>query len=262
MVPRVDVLLPSPFLGWSHTPDIISKGVMEQLTDLLVGAVSSPWVLLVVFAVCMLDAFFPPVPSDIVLVAAVAVAVAGSPGLLVPLVLVAAVGAIVGDNIVFEIGRRVGTTRYRWMRSRPMRAAVAGASTQLRVRPASLIITGRYIPVGRIAVNLTAGSVGLARRTFVPLSVVAGVSWSLYMFVVALVASTWIQNNPLLSALIAAVSAVLLGLLVDRIMARAARRSARSAATKQDARALEAAGLPTAPSGDQAVGDFVVSTPL
>jgi membrane protein DedA with SNARE-associated domain len=254
VVPRVDVLRPSPFLPWSYTSAVIPKGTMEQLTDLLVGAVSSPWVLLVVFAVCMLDAFFPPVPSDIVLVAAVAVAVGGSQALLVPLVLVAAAGAIIGDNIVFEIGRRVGTTRYRWMRSRPMRAAISGASTQLRARPASLIITGRYIPVGRIAVNLTAGSVGLPRRTFVPLSIVAGVSWSLYMFVVALIASTWIQNNPLLSALIAAVSAVLLGLLVDRVMSRTARRAIRRAAAKQDAEAPEMAALRAAAPDNLAVG--------
>jgi membrane protein DedA with SNARE-associated domain len=203
---------------------------MEQITAVLVAAVSSPVALLVVFAVCMLDAFFPPIPSDIVLVAAVAVALGGSPALLVPLVLVAAVGAIVGDNIVFEIGRRAGTTRYRWMRSRPLRAAIAGASAQLRARPASLIITGRYIPVGRIAVNLTAGSVGVPRRTFVPLSIVAGTSWSLYMFVVAVIASSWIQDNPLLAAVIAAVSAVLLGLLVDRMMSRAARAKAVAAA--------------------------------
>jgi len=196
---------------------------MEQITDFLVACVSSPLALVVVFAVCMLDAFFPPVPSDIVLVAAVAMAAGGSPALLVPLVVVAAVGAIIGDNIVFEIGRRVGADRYRWMRGRPMRAAIAGAERQLRARPASLIITGRYIPVGRIAVNLTAGSVGLPRRTFVPLSIVAGASWSLYMFAVALIASAWIQDNPLLSALIAAASAVLLGLLVDRVMSRAAR---------------------------------------
>ncbi|KQP56604.1 DedA family protein [Agreia sp. Leaf283] len=196
---------------------------MEFVTDLLVGAVSSPFALLVVFAVCMLDAFFPPVPSDIVLVAAVAVAVGSSPALLVPLIVVAALGAMIGDNIVFTLGRRIGTTRYRWMRSRPMRAAIASAEHQLLARPASLIITGRYIPVGRIAVNLTAGSVGLPRRTFVPLSIVAGASWSLYMFAVALIASAWIQDNPLLSALIAAASAVLLGLLVDRVMSRAAR---------------------------------------
>jgi membrane protein DedA with SNARE-associated domain len=224
---------------------------MEQITDVLVAAVSSPSALLVVFAVCMLDAFFPPIPSDIVLVAAVAVAVGGSPMLLVPLVLVAAAGAIIGDNIVFEIGRRVGTTRYRWMRSRPLRAAIAGAESQLRARPASLIITGRYIPVGRIAVNLAAGSVGLARRSFVPLSVVAGASWSLYMFSVALLASSWIQDNPLVAALIAAASAVLLGLIVDRVMTRWARSRARA---KPDAPVSDSAPVPAAAPDSLAVG--------
>ena len=200
---------------------------MDQITDFLVAAVSSPWTLLVVFAVCLLDAFFPPVPSDIVLVAAVAVALGSSPALLIPLVLVAAAGAVIGDNMTYTIGRRIGTERYRWMRTRPMRAAIAGAETQLRRRPASLIITGRYIPVGRIAINLTAGSVGLQRRTFVPLSIVAGITWSLYMLVVATVASAWISDNPLLAGVVAAVSAVLLGIVIDRVMARVSRSKER-----------------------------------
>jgi len=226
---------------------------MEFVTDLLVGAVSSPFALLMVFAVCMLDAFFPPVPSDIVLVAAVAVAIGSGPALLVPLIVVAALGAIIGDNIVYELGRRIGTTRYRWMRSRPMRAAIAGAEHQLLARPASLIITGRYIPVGRIAVNLTAGSVGLPRRAFVPLSIVAGASWSVYMFVVALVASSWIRDNPLLAAVVAAGFAVALGLVVDRVMSGAARR----AAAKRDA-----AGSPTAGSAASAPAALAVGAPL
>ncbi|CAD5991502.1 DedA family protein [Agreia sp. COWG] len=200
---------------------------MEFVTDLLVGAVSSPFALLVVFAVCMLDAFFPPVPSDIVLVAAVAIAVGSGPALLVPLIVVAAVGAIIGDNIVYELGRRLGTTRYRWMRSRPMTAAISRAEHQLLTRPASLIVTGRYIPVGRIAVNLTAGSVGVPRRRFIPLSIVAGLSWSIYMFVVALVASTWIHDNPVLAAVAAAAFAVVLGLVIDRVMGRRARSRSR-----------------------------------
>jgi membrane protein DedA with SNARE-associated domain len=196
---------------------------MDQITDFLIAAVSSPWVLLVVFAVCLLDAFFPPVPSDVVLVAAVAVALGSSPTLLVPLALVAATGAIIGDNIAYTIGRRIGTERYRWMRTRAMRAAIAGAETQLRRRPAGLIITGRYIPVGRIAINLTAGSVGVQRRTFVPLSIVAGISWSLYMLLVATVASAWISDNPLLAGVAAAVFAVTLGIVIDRVLARVAR---------------------------------------
>jgi membrane protein DedA with SNARE-associated domain len=196
---------------------------MDQITDFLIAAVSSPWVLLVVFAVCLLDAFFPPVPSDVVLVAAVAVALGSSPTLLVPLALVAATGAIIGDNMAYTIGRRIGTERYRWMRTRAMRAAIAGAETQLRRRPAGLIITGRYIPVGRIAINLTAGSVGVQRRTFVPLSIVAGISWSLYMLLVATVASAWISDNPLLAGVAAAVFAVTLGIVIDRVLARVAR---------------------------------------
>lgn len=193
---------------------------MDVITDVLVAAVSSPFILLVVFLVCLLDGVFPPIPSDMVLVGAVAVALSATPASLIPLVLVAAGGAILGDNIAYELGRRMGTTRYRWMRSRAMQAAFARAESQMARRAPSLIITGRYVPVGRIVVSVTAGSVGLGRRRFVPLSIIAGLSWSVYTFTIAVIASVWISDNPLLGAVIAVVFAVALGVAIDRLTTR------------------------------------------
>ena len=74
----------------------------------IVDAVSgSNWSYLIVFAVAMIDAFFPIVPSEATAIAAGVVAGAG--GLSVELcILAAALGAIAGDNICFAIGHFLG----------------------------------------------------------------------------------------------------------------------------------------------------------
>ena len=47
---------------------------MELINEFILQATASPWLLLVMFAVAVIDGFFPPVPSETVLVAAAAVA--------------------------------------------------------------------------------------------------------------------------------------------------------------------------------------------
>lgn len=190
--------------------------------------VASPWLLLVLFAVTIIDGFFPPVPSETVLVAAAAVAAStGDHASLLLLGAVAALGAAIGDNIAFAIGRSVGITRFAWMRRPRVRAAFDYAQHALETRSASLILGARYIPIGRVAVNMSAGALGFPWRRFVPLSIVAGIGWSALSLVIGLFAGTWIRHQPLVSAAIGVVVALALGIVIDRVAA--ARRRRRSA---------------------------------
>ena len=81
---------------------------MAEVFESIVDAVSgSDWSYLIVFVIAMLDAFFPIVPSEATAIAAGVVA--GTGGLAVELViLAAALGAIVGDNISFGLGHFLG----------------------------------------------------------------------------------------------------------------------------------------------------------
>jgi membrane protein DedA with SNARE-associated domain len=81
---------------------------MPQVFQSIVDAVSgSNWSYLIVFAIAMIDAFFPLVPSEATAIAAGVVA--GTGGLRVELViLAAALGAIAGDNICFFAGHFLG----------------------------------------------------------------------------------------------------------------------------------------------------------
>lgn len=191
---------------------------MESLTDVILSLVQSPWVYATIFAVCVIDGFFPPVPSEtIVIAAAAAGAATGESAMLFGAIIAAAAGAIVGDNIAFAIGRRLGLDRWRWMRRDSARRAVRWAREGLNRRATVLILTARYIPVGRVAVNVTAGATGLPRRRFFGLSVLAGLSWALYSVGIGLFAGSWLSGDPLLAALLGIAIAVTIGVVIDRI---------------------------------------------
>lgn len=197
---------------------------MDILNDIIMMAIASPWLYLVLFAVTIIDGFFPPIPSETVLVAAAAVAASSGDGNLLLLGLVGAIGAAIGDNIAFAIGGKLGTTRYAWMRRPRVAAAFAHAQTALDRRSATLILGARYIPVGRVAVNMSAGALGFPWRRFLPLSLIAGLSWSIFSLAIGLLAGAWIKDQPLLSAALGVVIALVIGIVIDRVAAARRRR--------------------------------------
>lgn len=191
---------------------------MQAINDFILAGASQPWVLFLVLACCIIDGFFPPVPSESVVVGLSAVsASAGEPhaGLLM---LAAAVGAFAGDNIAYLLGRKVGTSRWRWMRGTRMQSAFRWAGGELRKRPASLILVARFIPIGRVAVNLTAGATKFPHLRFVLLTLLSAVLWAAYSVSIGLFFGNWFKDNHLLAAVIAIVFAVALGVVVDVVI--------------------------------------------
>lgn len=194
--------------------------LLALLNTLVTDLAASPWVYLVVFAVCVIDGFFPPVPSETVVVGAATISAAtGQPHLLL-LIGVAAVGAIVGDNIAYRLGRAVGTTRFRWMRAKRVATTLEWARRGLDRRGALLIFTARYIPIGRIAVNMTAGATGYPFRRFLPLSIAAGFAWAIYSALFGMVAGQWLHDQPILAIVLAIAVAALVGAVVDVVIRR------------------------------------------
>src|SRR5690606_9201928 len=126
--------------------------------DALLELAGSAWIYPVAAVFAVLDGIFPPVPSETVIVGAAAVGAATGAPHLVLLGACAALGAFAGDNATYWIGRAIGTDRFRWMRGARARRTVDWARRGLDRRGASLILVARYIPVGRVAVNLTAGA--------------------------------------------------------------------------------------------------------
>ncbi|WP_417511539.1 DedA family protein [Microbacterium sp.] len=190
---------------------------MDIINELIMQAVASPWLYLVIFATAVIDGFFPPIPSETVLVAAAAVAASTGGTDLVMLVAFAALGAMIGDNIAYAIGRSVGTTRFSWMRRPRVAAVFARAQSRLTRSGAPLILGARYVPVGRVAVNMSAGALGYPWRRFLPISVVAAASWAIYSVGIGLLAGKWLVDQPLLSAVIGIAAALIIGIVIDRV---------------------------------------------
>jgi len=198
--------------------------VFDQINDFAVQLSGSEWVLLAVFTLAAVDAFFPPLPSESVVVALAAISASSGEPNLVLLTVVAAVGAFVGDNIAYRIGRAVGVERFGLDRRPRLRRAVDRARYELDRRAAVLILTARYIPVGRVAVNVTAGATGFPYRRFLPLAFVAASSWAIYSVLIGRVAGERIKDQPLIGAVIAVCIAAFVGFVIDHLLQRRRRR--------------------------------------
>ncbi|MFF2269837.1 DedA family protein [Cellulosimicrobium cellulans] len=203
-------------------PDAVST-FLENLETWILALAASAWIYPALFGFATIDGFFPPIPSEsVVITLAVSAHATGEPNLLLVL-LVAAAGAWTGDQIAFSIGRAIGTDRVRLLRSPRGRKAVAWAERALAHRGASFILAARYIPVGRVAVNMTAGAVGYPRRRFMAFSGIAAVTWAVYSVLIGLVAAQWLGHEPLLAMVVGVVLGVATGFVIDRVLMMRAR---------------------------------------
>ncbi|MDP9981619.1 membrane protein DedA with SNARE-associated domain [Pseudarthrobacter oxydans] len=188
---------------------------MQAINDFILAAAGQPWVLVLVFVCCVIDGFFPPIPSESVVVGLAAVAATADLPNPVLLAATAAAGAFVGDNIAYVIGRGTGTRRWAWMRGHRMQRAFRWAGTELRKRPASLILVARFVPIGRVAVNLTAGATHFPQPRFVGMTGLSAVLWGAYSVAIGLFFGQWFEENHLLGVIVAVICAIGLGILVD-----------------------------------------------
>jgi membrane protein DedA with SNARE-associated domain len=193
---------------------------VEFINEAVLHAAGQWWIYPVLLVFFFVDGFAMVVPSETLIVALAAFSRhSGEPNLWI-LGATALVGAIAGDNMAFLLGRRIGLTRWKWMRRPKVQKAFGWARYELEKRGAVLIFTARYIPWGRVAVNYVAGSTGFAHRRFFLLDAFACVTWVGYSIGIGLLASSfpWLHNNPLLSAGIAVVFAIVLGIAIDHLL--------------------------------------------
>jgi len=183
--------------------------------------------LVLVLGLVILDGFFPLFPSEMVIVGLASLAAStASPDILILLV-IAALGAIIGDSLTYFLGRSVGVRRLQATRFRPLARMLRWASRRIGQRTGLVILTARFIPFARLAVNLTAGSTGFSLSRFLPFCLVAGCAWASFNVALGSVAGHWFSHQPLLGMALAILLAIFLGLTLDRIMARLQRRTPR-----------------------------------
>ncbi|MFK0083783.1 DedA family protein [Glutamicibacter sp. NPDC090743] len=223
---------------------------MELVNEAITQAASAWWILPLLFLFCMIDAIFPLVPSESFLVSLAAVGVHTGVPNLVLIGLLGAGGALLGDQITYAIGRKIGSRGFKWMRGQRAQRVLNYAEKKLETSGALLIFTARYIPIGRVAVNLTAGATGFSHKRFTLFDTIGVLTWAAYSVSIGALAGNWMHDNKLLGIAVSIVIAVVLGFVIDRIVSWVLDRLHRRAA-KREGHPVQPARQTVPPSPDE-----------
>ena len=167
------------------------------------------------------DAPFPVLPSETILMSAATTAFGGrDAGMVLGLFVAALVGSVLGDLVVFWLGRCSHRLLARTV------DAGCGVSAWVRrhvlLRPGIALVGARFVPGGRLLSTAAAGRYGLSLRRFLPWTVASSAAWSGYMLLIGLALGPITGGNPLLSLL----AGIVMALLTAAVFAVVRRRRA------------------------------------
>jgi membrane-associated protein len=166
------------------------------MLDHLMPLISSPWLYLIVFLAVAVDGFMPVTPSEAVVIGLGALSATGAPNL-VALAAVVVAGGMVGDRVAYWLGGQAG----RRVRNGRLAAAKLKAERMLHRNGAPAILVARFLPYGRTASAMTAGSAALPLRRFRLFSGLASVGWAVYTIGLGRLGGATFAHSPLLGAL-------------------------------------------------------------
>ncbi|ASK66812.1 hypothetical protein CFK39_14465 [Brachybacterium avium] len=228
-----------------------------QMEDWILGIADAWWVHPMVYLFAAFDGFFPSVPSESTIVTLSSLwSSSGRPSIIF-LGLAAWLGAWTGDNLGYLIGSKVGWERFRFLREGRGRGAVEAADRGLQKRALVFLMTARYIPFGRTAVNLVAGAVHYPHRHFWPRSLLSTFVWAVYSCAIGAIAGAWFEDHNLLAITVALFAALVMALVIERLITtlhraldrRAERREAAADLAAKDAAAEAQLRETTSPDG-------------
>ncbi|KGN37098.1 DedA family protein [Knoellia subterranea] len=195
--------------------------MVEAINGFIELHAGAPWLVPALFVFFAVDGILPPLPSEGVLVGLAAVgASTGTPHWLA-LFVAAAAGAWVGDNLAYLLGRHGRLDRLVARSTRGARA-LEWARRNFERRGALIVVLGRWIPVGRAAVNLTAGATAFSHRRFASWTVLSGSLWAAWSVGLGTLAGHWVESNALLAACLGIALALVVAVAVERVVRRLA----------------------------------------
>jgi membrane protein DedA with SNARE-associated domain len=164
---------------------------------------------LVVFVAAGLDVLFPLIPSETIVLTASILAAQGDL-LIFVLVPSVALGAFVGDNACYWLGRKIGDPiARRLFKGEKGRARLEWAERALQQRGGLLIGVGRFIPGGRTATTFAAGTLEMPYRSFLLADAIAASLWAVYICALGYLGGEAFKDSlwlPLASSLAAAMA--------------------------------------------------------
>lgn len=207
---------------------VASLTIADTITEWIHRFAGSPIALLALAALCFVDAFFPPLPSESIVIGLTSWYFASPPGQVVPLGLIflsAVVGAMLGDSFAFFIGTRIPVDRIKFLSEGKGKGAYDLARRTLHRRGTSFIFVARFIPGGRVAVNVCAGATDFGYRRFLRTDCMAVVCWVAYGMSIGFLSGKLVGGvHPLLAVVVGMIGGLTLSLVMDRLASWVQRR--------------------------------------
>lgn len=189
-----------------------------NLENGILDLVESLWIYPSVFAVSLIDAVIPVVPSESVIIGAASAWQSVGKPILPLLFLAGAAGAWCGDQTAYFIGTKVDVRHIKLFKRPKILAALDWAEHALEHRGTLYIIAARFIPMGRVAVNLSAGALRFPRRRFMGVDAIATSIWAAGGILIGTAAASLLGDNLLLSIAAGITGGIVLGFAVDKVM--------------------------------------------
>lgn len=174
---------------------------LNGLIDLLTG---SAWTYPLLLGICIGDAIFPALPSETAVIVCGIQAARGQLSL-GWVIFFAAVGAFLGDNGSYALGRWLGQPVVRrFFSGERARERLDWAKRFLKDRGSYVLVVARFVPGGRTATTFTSGLVKLRWETrFAPFIFVAAILWAVYGALVGYLGGVTFKDKPIYALLLA-----------------------------------------------------------
>jgi membrane-associated protein len=194
---------------------LMPVGFLEGLIDLLTG---SDWTYLLLLGICAGDAVIPLLPSESALIVCGVQAARGELTL-GWVIFFGALGALIGDNTSYALGRFVGKPiTDRLFNGERARSRLDWARKFLKERGSYVLVIARFIPGGRTATTFTSGLVHLRWLTqFFPYVVVAAIFWASFGALIGYLGGKTFEDQPMLALLLAFGIAATIGGLAELV---------------------------------------------
>ncbi|MCS7477893.1 DedA family protein [Umezawaea endophytica] len=172
---------------------------MIDWLELAESLITSPWLYAVLIAVSFLDSFLPLIPSEPVVIVAGVYAATGQTNIVL-VVAATTLGAFLGDLVPYTVGRLLCV---RLLKRLPpgskRRTAHDWFVRELDARGGFILVTTRFIPVGRYLATLSTGIVGYPLAKYVLFVLFATSTWSAYTALTGYLGGVVFQENTLLA---------------------------------------------------------------
>ncbi|MBA6434371.1 DedA family protein [Streptomyces sp. GMR22] len=172
---------------------------MIDWLELAESVISSPWLYAVLIAVSFLDSFLPLIPSEPVVIVAGVYATSGETDIVL-VIAATTLGAFLGDCVPYVAGRLLSE---RILKRLPpgskRRTAHDWFARELDSRGGFILVTTRFIPVGRYLATLSTGLVGFPMAKYALFVGFATATWSAYTALTGYLGGVVFQENTLLA---------------------------------------------------------------